>query len=555
MRNLNLSSLVPVLLVGLVGCSGSPATSAEPPAPQPDEPAGPEPEPATTPTFLLQLSLEKLPIAQGDESLLEVELQRQGGFEGPVEITVSGLPKGASAEPLTIAADEAKAMLTIRTAATAPHSLPTTVTVSGKAGKLADSRQLSVTVYGTPGALDTSFQGGKVMVPVGAADAYAYAMAAQPDGKIIVVGTMYEHQGDFAVLRLTRDGELDTSFGEAGLVATQVGEGSDVARAVAVDEAGRIVVAGTASSPASGLDFAVVRYLPSGELDDSFGDAGKRIVSLGDDSDTAYALALQSDGKIVVGGDSNRGSSSSGVDFALLRLLEDGSTDSSFGDAGIVTQSVKTFGSRDSIYGLALQTIDGEERIVAAGGEGDFSLARFHDDGTLDRSFGEQGTLSGLFESTIGAAFAVTVTPDNELVVAGHAQHDFALAKLAVDGTFFDGFGDGGKVVTAISEDNWDEAHALGLDQEGRILLAGWTYEGNSSSGNTTLVRYDAEGALDTSFGAEGIVVTEVAAPTRADQGSALLIAPDERVPSERILVGGYASRGYSQFAVTRFWR
>jgi uncharacterized delta-60 repeat protein len=553
MRSLTPFSILSVLVLSF-GCSGSPASEADPPAPEPDAPAEPDPTPAAEPRFLLELSLDKLPIAQGDEQVVDVTVECQDGFEGPVEVSVSGLPEGVSAEPLTIAAGEEKAELTLTSVAAAPHSLPTTVSITGKSGKLQDTRKLAVTVYGTPGAVDTSFQGGNVMVPVGPADAYAYAMAAQKDGKIVVVGTRYEHHGDFAVMRLERDGELDTTFGDGGLVATEVGDGSDVARAVAIDEEGRIVVAGTSTSTATGLDFAVVRYLPTGEVDESFGEAGKRIVSFGDDSDTAYAIALQSDGKIVVGGDSNQGSSSTGVDFALLRLLDDGSVDESFGDGGLVTQSVAQFGGRDSIYGLALQTVDGEERIVAAGGEGDFSLARFHDDGALDESFGELGTVSHLFGSTIGAAYAVAVSEDDELIVAGHAQHDFALAKLALDGSLFEGFGEKGKVVTAVG-DNWNEAHALGLDEQGRVLVAGWTYEGNSTSGNTTLARYTKDGALDESFGDAGIVLTDVAAPSKPDQGSALLISPDERVPSERILVGGYASRGYSQFAVTRFWR
>ncbi|HET7545649.1 MAG TPA: hypothetical protein VFK05_37535, partial [Polyangiaceae bacterium] len=74
-------------------------------------------------------------------------------------------------------------------------------------------------------------------------------------------------------------------------------------------------------------------------------------------------------------------------------------------------------------------------------------------------------------------------------------------------------------------------------------------------SGNTALVRYDARGALDNGFGDQGIVITEVAAASKADQGSALVLAPDERVPSERILVAGFANVSFSQFAVTRYWR
>ncbi|HYQ01711.1 MAG TPA: hypothetical protein VER96_23720 [Polyangiaceae bacterium] len=545
---LALASLCLISLFPQLACSGSDGKSGAPADPEIVEPA------AGDARFLLSLETSKLPVLQGDSARVRVTVERKDGFEGPVDVSAEGLPPGVTAKPLTIAADETSAELELSAKASAPHSLPISVEIRGQAEKLEDSRELTVTVYGPPGSVDTSFQGGKVTVPVGGTDAYAYAMAAQRDGKLLVAGTSHDHAGDFTVLRFTRDGELDTSFGSAGIVTTQVGDGADVARAIAVDDKGRVVVAGSASG-ATSLDFAVVRYLADGKLDTSFGDDGKTIVSFGDDADTAYALVLQSDGKIVIGGDSSRGSSQSGVDFALLRLDADGKPDTSFGDAGLVTSSIAKLSARDSIYALALQTISGEERIVAAGGEGDFMLARFHADGALDETFGEQGKVTGLFGSTIGAARALSITPEGEVVVAGHAQHDFALAKLRKSGSLDPAFGVDGKVLTAVSKDNWDEAQGLALAADGKLLVAGWTYEGNSSSGNTALLRYDADGALDSSFGEAGIVITQVAAANKPDQGSALLISPDERVPSERILVAGNASASYSQFAVTRFWR
>lgn len=510
--------------------------------------------PASDARFLLELSTEKLPLSQGAAESLTVAVQRENGFEGDVTVTAADLPAGVSATPLVIRAGEAEGRLELRVESTAPHSLPTPVKIRGSSSKLQDERELSLTVCGAPGALDTSFEGGKVVVPVGAGDAYAYAMAAQADGKLLVAGTSHERGGDFAVLRFTRDGEIDESFGDGGLATTDLSGTADVARAVAVDPQGRIVVAGTTTGE-KGLDFAVARYLPSGALDRSFGDAGKTVVRVGDDADTAYALVIQSDGKLVIGGDSNRGSAQSGVDFALVRLLEDGQLDERFGDAGVAIQSIASFGGRDSIYALALQTLDGEERLLAAGGEGDFSLARFRASGELDESFGEQGTLSGLFGSTIGAARGLTLNAEGEIVVVGHAQHDVALAKLSPQGSLVETFGEGGKVVTAVSAENWDEAQGVGVEADGKLLVAGFSYEGNSSSGNTLLLRYDASGGLDAGFGAEGIVLTEVAAPRKADQANALLIQVDERVPSERILVAGHASGSFSSFALTRFWR
>ena len=148
-----------------------------------------------------------------------------------------------------------------------------------------------------------------------------------------------------------------------------------------------------------------------------------------------------------------------------------------------------------------------------------------------------------MFGSTIGAARAVASTADGEIVVAGHAMHDFALVRLTATARSTPSFGDGGKVVTAVSATNWDEAKGLALEADGKIVVGGWAYEGNSSSGNFALVRYDDDGELDGGFGDAGIVITEVAAPQRRDEAAAVLLQSDERVPTVRVLLAGCARR------------
>src|SRR5262249_20575719 len=159
--------------------------------------------------------------------------------------------------------------------------------------------------------------GGKVVVPVGKSDDYARAMAVAADGKIIVAGQAAENLGDFTLLRLERDGTIDESFGTDGIVSTQVGSGSDMAYAVTLQKDGKSVVAGNSSVTSSDKDFAVVRYNEDGSLDKSFGGDGIVTTALGSDSDSAYALLIQPDGKIVLGGDANR--TGTGEDFALVR--------------------------------------------------------------------------------------------------------------------------------------------------------------------------------------------------------------------------------------------
>ena len=104
---------------------------------------------------------------------------------------------------------------------------------------------------------------------------------------------------------------------------------------------------------------------------------------------------------------------------------------------------------------------------------------------------------------------------------------------------------------------NWDEAQGLAIEADGKIVVAGWAYEGNSSAGNFAVVRYLTDGQLDTTFGGTGMVITPVAeGDARRDQGSAVLLQTDDRIPAVRVLVAGQANGGRnSDFAVTRYWR
>jgi uncharacterized delta-60 repeat protein len=532
--------------------------SNETPPPVSEVTIPPGETPAATGDFDITLSTVKLPVLQGTAATLQVTVTRKAGFVQPITLSQVGLPAGATMAEVTLSPTDAVATLTIATTAATPHSLPTPVAILARAGTSNQMVQkaLMVTVTGAPGALDTSFGGGKVIVPVGASDDYAYAMAAQPDGKILLAGRAYERLGDFAIVRLERDGALDATFGTGGKVTIDFNGKADIAQAIAVAPDGTILVAGSSSgASAPGTDFALARLLPTGALDPAFGTGGKVVTDFGGDSETGYALQLYPDGKILVGGDSNSGGTVTGLDFALARYNPDGSLDAGFGMAGKVLTQLSASGGRDSIYDIALEDMGGELRIVAVGGEGDFSLARYLADGQLDPSFGAGGKLTAVFGSVIGAARGVKVAPDGKIVVAGHAGHDFALARFSVAGQLDAGFGAGGKVVTAMSSSNWDEAQGLAIEADGKVVVAGWTYEMQSSSGNFAVARYDLAGQLDPSFGGTGMVISEIAAKTKPDQATAVLLQVDERVPAVRLLVAGYASSSNSDFAVARYWR
>jgi len=511
------------------------------------------PDAAPEPSGLqLSVSATKVPILQGTSVTLDVSVTRLAGMAGAVVLSAINLPPGVTMDPVTISAGATTGTLTLRAEPGAAHSLPTAVTVRGSIDATSATTEMTVTVYGPPGSLDTSFGGGKVMVPAGVGDDYAHALVVQPDGKLVLAGRGAEHLGDFALIRLDRDGQLDPTFGTGGRVLTDFAGKSETIYAIALQPDGKIVAAGTTTGASN--DFALARYLPSGALDTTFGTGGKVVTALGSDADTAYALVIQDDGKIVVGGDSNRSASQSGLDFALARYTPAGTLDATFGTGGIVTTPIASNGGRDSIYALALETVDGEPRIVAAGGEGDFTIARYLPSGALDTGFGANGVVANVFGSTIGAARAVAITP-NGIAVAGHAHHDVAVVQLTETGALDPLFGIAGKVTTAVSATNWDEAQAITVDTAGKLVVAGWVYEGNSSSGNFAVMRYLTNGQLDPAFAETGVVVTPVAASSKPDQATAVAIQIDDRVPTHRVITAGYASTTNSDFAVARYWR
>jgi len=504
--------------------------------------------------YSLALSVDRTPVQQGSQVTLKATLTRNNGFTGAVQVVVDGLPAGVSAPAATIPANATSVDLQLSAQGSAPHSLPTVARVRAINGSDVLNRALTVTVRGAPGVIDTSFGGGITTTPVGAGEDYANAVAVQADGKVIVAGSTALANGTFvSLVRHLRDGGLDPGFGIAGKVVTQIGTRSDAAAAIALQPDGKIVVAGSSDQIATGLDFLVLRYNTNGSLDAGFGNGGTVTTAISNDTDRAWAVAIQADGKIVVAGESNSGNTS-GIDFALARYNANGTPDAGFGIGGRVVTPVKSGTGRDSIYALVLPLVAGEQRILAVGGDGDFQAARYLPNGVLDGSFGIGGKVSGLFNSNIGGARGVALLPGGQAVLAGAINNDFAAAQLTTSGTLDAGFGNGGKFVQGVVPTNWDSATAIVRQADGKLLLGGWAYSGNSSAGDFAVLRLLANGTLDTGFGSGGIVIHPTAAGTKDDQAHGLVLQADERVPTVRAIQAGEASGSNHDFSVIRLW-
>ncbi len=204
------------------------------------------------------------------------------------------------------------------------------------------------------GALDETFNpafdvDGKVTTAILSGEDTAYAVAIQPDGKTVAAGVSHNGSNlDFALVRYNLDGSLDTTFDGDGKLTTAILSGHDVARAIAIQADGKIVVAGY-SANGSNYDFALARYNADGSLGTSFDSDGKVTTAIFSGDDHARAIAIQSDGKIVVAGDTYNGSD---YDFALVRYNTDGSLDTSFDSDGIATTGILS--SDDRALAMAL---------------------------------------------------------------------------------------------------------------------------------------------------------------------------------------------------------
>lgn len=394
-----------------------------------------------------------------------------------------------------------------------------TYTVSVAAGAVTDTNgnaggaatgEFAVSVPTPPPPVDPTFGGGTSTVNTGFV---AEAAAAQVDGRIVVVG----RQGDVSagtsqlvVKRLNPDGSTDTTFGGGGTVLGAQGA-NEAAFAVAIDNAGNIIVAGQ-----RGDDMMVTRFKPTGALDTRFGTGGVSVADSGGGAvDVAYSLAIAPDGSLVLAGGTTTASEAG---FAFARFTSDGNVDAFFGTNGMALFAA---GNGGNVVGAV--AIDPGGRIVGAGPAdgGRVALVRLNVNGLQDAGFGNAGVLVlnqlatrvdlGRPDRSIGVASL----PDGSLLVSNHSAgngDDFAVAKVKVDGAVDNTFGDAG--VAAIDFGGEDDADQLLVQGSGEILALGTT----TADGNRIAVAaLGADGSLIRSFGDDGKLTVE-AQPTATDR-------------------------------------
>jgi uncharacterized delta-60 repeat protein len=402
----------------------------------------------------------------------------------------------------------------------------------------------------TPGTLDNTFgTGGKVITSLGTGSDVIQAIALQPDGKIVGAGyTRVGSNDDIAVVRYNADGTLDNTFGTGGIVVTPVGvDVYDKAYAVAIQQDGKIVVGGASQLPNVNFDWVILRYESSGVLDNSFGTGGIVIKNFSSRPEYIYSILIQPDGKIVAAGNSDD-DLDNGLDFTLIRLNTDGSFDNTFGSSGIVITDFGTFGS--TIRNIKIL---GDNSIIAVGSVSinsnpDYAIAKYNSSGVLDNGFGFSGIVSTPIGTGDDFAYSLAVQSDGKLILAGYTKvgsvNNFSLARYNPNGTLDNTFDTDGKVITSIGTASAN-CYAVSYIHDFGIVAVG--YAKNGANEDFTLAKYTMNGSLDNSFGTNGIVFTDFAAGI--DFGYAMDVQPDGK-----IVVAGFATTSDLDLALARYF-
>jgi len=400
------------------------------------------------------------------------------------------------------------------------------------------------------GDLDRSFSNdGLISLHVGGS---AEAVLAVPDGKLVLAGggtTLHGDSVDFVVARLLKDGSTDPAFGPGGIVNVDFFGHNDSAEAIVLQKDGKLVVAGSAAKADGTREVAIVRLKADGTLDPEFGEAGKSTFELQGSQQEVHCMVLQQDGKLVLGGGTTN---STGISRRMLmRLNADGTLDSTFGTSGM---SVIELVGEDTAW-INDVALESDGRLVAASsavvaGHLDIDVARVLPDGRLDISFGSGGATTLDFGGE-EEGLAVAIQADSRIVIGGAARfpeqdgNSAALIRLKTDGSLDTEFGGGGISTTGFGGNSM--LNALALETSGKIVATG--SRSTAAAGPDLIVaRFNADGSVDASFGDAGFEIADFGRGPidPSSQGDALIRQSDGKY----VAVGPNST---GDFAAARF--
>lgn len=343
-----------------------------------------------------------------------------------------------------------------------------------------------------------------------------------------------------------QDGSLDNSFGINGIVTTGIGNNTyQSASSVKIQSDGKIVVAGTTNNGGN-RDFAVVRYNTDGSLDTTFDFDGKVTTDIGGYYDSSSSISIQTDGKIVVSGISNNGVND---DFAVVRYNTDGSLDTTFDFDGKVTTDIG--GYNDTCRSIAIQT-DGKILVSGYFNNGlnlDIATVRYNDNGSMDSSFDVDGKVTTAVGNLDDICHSIILQNDGKIVLGGYSfildnsQTQISLIRYNTNGSLDTSFDSDGKVLTSIGN-SYDFGRAISIQNDGKIVVVGNSV--TNFKANFAILRYNVNGSLDTSFDSDGIVTTAIG--NENQEAYSVAIQNDGK-----IIAAGYSYNPNNNFALIRY--
>ncbi len=367
----------------------------------------------------------------------------------------------------------------------------------------ADGYDFCVARYNTDGSLDGSFgTNGKANFEItnfilSNKKDHATGVALQSDGKIVLVGyapnaNFSTADNNFAVVRLNSNGTLDPSYATNGLLRIGFGGLGSRANAVKIQADNKAVVVGFSKTTSANNDYAIARINTDGSLDTDFSNDGKHVVPFGT-YDMATALAIQTDGKILVGGDAEN-------QLGLVRFTAFGVLDNTFGIGGKVLTPIA--GGTEKITSVAVQT---NGKIVCGGtrynnASFNFLLVQYNPNGTLDQTFGTAGiTTTDIDNNSEDLATSIALQTDAKILLVGTCNTNgtdyFAINRFNNNGILDSTFSTDGIQLTAM---NGTQANAVLIQNDGKIVVGGGIYLGASSAANFGLARYLGNSFLGT---------------------------------------------------------
>lgn len=354
------------------------------------------------------------------------------------------------------------------------------IIITGWRNKILNSpSDIAVLRFNPDGSFDSTFSSGVFIKRNDFSWEASYALAVQEDDKILVTGIAFENNSwDFLLLRLNSTGEIDSTFGTNGMVVTDLSI-EDKSFTIDIQKDNKIIIAGLSTSQES--DFAVLRFNSDGSRDSTFGNSGVVITDLQGSVDIIFSIKAQDDGKIIACGWTY---GPQNVDFALVRYNNDGSLDSTFGKDGVVITDI--YEDYNSAHSVDIQK-DGKYIVAGYSlhplkTDYDLILVRYNKNGSLDSTFGNRGIVTTDINRNNEFAWKVKVMQNSKIVVTGYIESEFEKKILTLkyneDGSPDLSFGLDGVVITNIYGID-EEGRGLLIQEDKKILICGYADNGN----------------------------------------------------------------------------